>query len=171
MELSSVKHVLQLSSAFGPAKDTSMLSVTTTNLFFAVYNKLARETTTSPCSHNQKAPQTQMPTTSDPEYDDIVSTTNLKHRDEQPASPANMADYYDDVIPRPSYKCTPHPPNHDTPVAYANVDSLTHNELSGSRTNGEEDKSNNRNLVLFDDPSYAVLPLISSDNGNKTGQF
>ena len=149
-----------------------------------MYNKLAKESTSFPLTATSivngptyghpdlpVVSQTQMPATLDREYDEIVSTTNQEHREKQPASPANMTDYYDDVIPKLSYQCTPHPPNHDAPVAYVNVDFLTRNELSGSRTNGEEDKSNNRNLALFDDPSYAALPLISSDNGNNTGQF
>ena len=147
----------------------------------AEYNKLVRETTTFPLSATSiksdptyshidlpAVSQTQMPAAFDGEYDVIASTMRLEHRDKQPASQANMATYYNVVTSdaKPSsHQSTPHPPNHNTPVPYVNVQSLTH------RTSGEEDTSNNRNLALFDDPSYAALPLIPSDNGNKTGQF
>ena len=107
-----------------------------------------------------------MPATIHEEYDEIVSTMKLEHRDKQPASPANMTDYYNvvasDVVPKASYQCTPHTVSHDTPLPYVNVHSSTHNEPSQSRTSGEEDKSNNRNLVMFDDPSYGMLPHIQN---------
>ena len=50
--------------------------------------------------------QTQKPATFDPEYDEIAPTMKLDHGDKQPASPANMAAYYNvvasDVVPEPS---------------------------------------------------------------------
>ena len=103
---------------------------------------------------------THIPETTDPVCDGVPSTLKLEHRYKQPASPANMAAYYNvvasDVVPKTSHQCTPHTVSHDTPVPYVNVRLVTYNEKQEPRRRQKGFKSNTRNLPLFDDPTYAT---------------